>query len=95
MEKYLNWLQSNLLQMKMTVLVKLKPEHFKSTKMTSVLPLILTALLHADLINVGYLYQVMVTLHFLNDVANNAEPPQKSIITSKSLVWNVKQWVNW
>ena len=28
------------------------------------------------------LYQIMMTLHFLNDVANDAEPTQKSIITS-------------
>ena len=41
-------------------------------------PLILTELLQHDLINVSYLtacyiYQVMMTLHFLNDVANDAE----------------------
>ena len=51
------------------------------------------------LINVGYLtgmclYQVMMTLHFLNDVANGAESTQKSIITSLKLVCRVKQWVN-
>ena len=39
------------------------------------------------LINVVYLtacclYQVMMTLHFLNDVANDAESTQKSKITS-------------
>ena len=28
------------------------------------------------------LYQVMMTLHFLNDVANDAESTQQSIITS-------------
>ena len=28
------------------------------------------------------LYQVMVTVHFLNDVANDAESTQKSKITS-------------
>ena len=28
-----------------------------------------------------YLYQVMVTLHFLNDVANDAESTQKSKFT--------------
>ena len=45
--------------------------------------LILTALFQHDLINVSYLtacylYQVMMTLHFLNDVANDAESTQKS-----------------
>ena len=50
-------------------------------------PLILTELFQHDLINVSYLtacylYQVMMTLHFLNDVANDAESTQKSKITS-------------
>ena len=50
-------------------------------------PLILTALFQHDLINVSYLtacylYQVMMTLHFLYDVANDAESTQKSKITS-------------
>ena len=50
-------------------------------------PLILTELFQHDLINVSYLtacylYQVMMTLHFLNDVANDAESTQKSTITS-------------
>ena len=41
-------------------------------------PLILTELFQHNLINVFYLkacylYQVMMTLHFLNDVANDAE----------------------
>ena len=54
-------------------------------------PLILTELFQHDLINVSYLtacylYQVMMTLHFLNDVANDAESTQKSKITSLSLV---------
>ena len=45
-------------------------------------PLILTELFQHNLINVSYLtacdlYQVMMTLHFLNDVANNAESTQK------------------
>ena len=40
------------------------------------------------------LYPVMMTLHFLNDVANDAESTLKSKITSLSLVWRVKQWVN-
>ena len=45
-------------------------------------PLILTELFQHDLINVSYLtacylYQVMMTLHFLNDVANYAESTQK------------------
>ena len=33
-----------------------------------------------------YLYQVMMTLHFLNDVANDTESTQKSKILSSSLV---------
>ena len=45
-------------------------------------PLILTELFQHNLINVSYLtayylYQVMMTLHFLNDVANDAESTQK------------------
>ena len=40
-----------------------------------------------------YLYQVMMTLHFSNDAANDAESTQKSKITSLSLVLRVKQWV--
>ena len=45
-------------------------------------PLILTELFQHNLINVSYLtacylYQVMTTLHFLNDVANDAESTQK------------------
>ena len=44
--------------------------------------LILTELFQHNLINVSYLtacylYQVMMTLHFLNDVANDAESTQK------------------
>ena len=54
-------------------------------------PLILTELFQHNLINDSYLtacylYQVMVILHFLNDVANDAESTQKSKITSLSLV---------
>ena len=50
-------------------------------------PLILTELFQHYLINVSYftacyLYQVMMTLLFLNDVANDAESTQKSKITS-------------
>ena len=46
------------------------------------LPLILTELFQHNLINVSYptacyLYQVMMTLHFLNDVANDSESTQK------------------
>ena len=49
--------------------------------------LILTQLFQHNLINVSYLmacylYQVMMTLHFLNDVANDAESTQKSKSTS-------------
>ena len=44
-------------------------------------PLILTELFQHNLINVSYLtacylYRVMMTLHFLNDVANDAESKQ-------------------
>ena len=44
--------------------------------------LILTELFQHNLINVSYLtacylYQVMMTLHFLNDVANDAKSTQK------------------
>ena len=53
--------------------------------------LILTALFQHNLIDVSYLTacylnQVMMTLHFLYDVANDAESKQKLEITSKSLV---------
>ena len=45
-------------------------------------PIILTELFQHYLINVSYLtacylYQVMMTLHFLNDIANDAESTQK------------------
>ena len=45
-------------------------------------PVILTELFKQNLINVSYLtacylYQVMMTLHFLSDVANDAESTQK------------------
>ena len=45
-------------------------------------PLILTELFQNNLMNISYLtacylYQVMMTLHFLNDVANGAESTQK------------------
>ena len=48
--------------------------------------LILTELFQHNLINGSYLtacyrYQVMMTLHFLNDVANDAESTQTSEIT--------------
>ena len=51
-------------------------------------PLILTELIQHNLINVSYLtacylYQVMMTLHFLNDVVNDAESTQTSKITSQ------------
>ena len=50
-------------------------------------PLVLTELFQHNLINVScltacYLYQVMMTLHFLNDVANDTESTQKSKISS-------------
>ena len=45
-------------------------------------PLILTEVFQHNLIKVSYLtacyrYQVMMTLHFLNDVADDAESTQK------------------
>ena len=49
------------------------------------LHIILTALIHVDLINVAScmcFYQVIMTLHFLNDVINDVESTQKMIITS-------------
>ena len=53
-------------------------------------PLILTELFQHDLINVPYLtacylYQVMMTLHFLNDVAYDAESTQALKIRHDSL----------
>ena len=63
-------------------------------------PLTLTALFQHDLINVSYLtgcylYQVMMTLHFLYDVANGAESTQKikEYVIIASLK-SVQQWVN-
>ena len=45
------------------------------------LPLILTALSYIDLINIAYLtacvYQVIMTLHFLNDVVGDVESDPK------------------
>ena len=47
------------------------------------LPLILTALLPVACLSHGMCpYQVMMTLHFLNEVANDAESTQKSKIMS-------------
>ena len=64
-------------------------------------PLILTELFQHNLINVSYLtacylYQVMMTLHFLNDVANDAESTQKykKYVIIASLK-SFQQWVNW
>ena len=37
------------------------------------------------------LYQVIMTLHFLNDVVTDFESTRKSIITSKSLIWRVNK----
>ena len=56
-----------------------KYQHYKIIYQS---PLILTELFQHNLINVSYLtacylYQVMMTLHFLNDVANDAESTQK------------------
>ena len=64
-------------------------------------PLILTELFQHNLINVSYLtacylYQVMMTLHFLNDVANDAESAKikknKNVIVA--CLKSVQQWVN-
>ena len=51
------------------------------------LPIILIAFLHVGLINVAYLIACLLLGHndaalFLNNVANDAELTQKSIITS-------------
>ena len=49
--------------------------------------LILTTALDKQCLSHGmYLYQVMMTLHILNYVANDTESTQKSKITSYSLV---------
>ena len=60
--------------------------HFSCTGYFCQLPLILTALLtlpDKHCLSQGMcLYQVMMTLHFLNDGANNAKSTQKYIITS-------------
>ena len=37
------------------------------------------------------IYQVMMTLHYLNDIANDAKSTQKSIVTPYLLVWRVNQ----
>ena len=52
-------------------------------------PLILTELFQNNLINVSYLtacylYQVMMTLHFLNDVAYDAESTQNQKLRHNS-----------
>ena len=65
------------------------------------LPFILIALWHVDLINVAYLtactclYQVIKTLHFLNDIINDVELTQKSTIMSWSPVWKVNQLIEY
>ena len=56
--------------------------HVRSYMSFYQLPLILTALFQHNLINVSYLtasylYQVMMTFHFLNGIANDAESTQK------------------
>ena len=60
-----------------------RPELLDITSYQS--PLVLTELFQRNLINVSYLacylYQVMMTLHFLNDVANDAESTLKLKIT--------------
>ena len=60
-----------------------RPELLDITSYQS--PLVLTELFQHNLINVSYLecylYQVMMTLYFLNDVANDAESTLKLKIT--------------
>ena len=63
---------------------QIKIKHHKAVYQS---PLILTESFQHSLINVSYLtacylYQVMMTLHFLNDVAIDAESTQKQKITS-------------
>ena len=48
-------------------------------------PLIFTALLHVHLINAAYLYQVMMTLHFLNDAVNDIESNYVARLKSKPM----------
>ena len=64
-------------------------------------PLILTELFQHNLINISYLmacylYQVMMTLHFFNDAANDAvqiNTKIKNYVIIASLK-SVQQWVN-
>ena len=61
-------------------------------------PHILTELFQHNLINISYLtacylYRVMMTLRFLNDVANDAESTQKKHVIIASLK-SVQGWVN-
>ena len=62
-------------------------------------PLILTELFQHDLINASYLtacylYQVMMTLHILNDVAYDAESTQNKTYVIIASLKSVQQWVN-
>ena len=59
------------------------------------LPLMLTILLpdKHGLFHGMNLYQVMMTLHFLNEVANDAESTQKYVMIA-SLKSETVQWVN-
>ena len=66
--------------------LRLLPELLLDQDRSLSVTLILTELSQHNLINVSYLtacylYQVMMTLHFLNDVANDAESTQTSKIT--------------
>ena len=61
--------------------------HLKTAILNYQLPLVINCIVARCLINVVYLtacclYQVMMTLHFLNDVANDAELTYKSKMTS-------------
>ena len=56
-------------------------------------PLILTALLHFDLINVAYLTACAFIRSHLNDVVNAIESTRNAIMASLSLVWRVNQLV--
>ena len=61
-------------------------------------PLKVTELFQHDLIfsylTACYLYQVMMTLHFLNDVAYDAESTQNKNYVIIASLKSVQQWVN-
>ena len=76
--------QELTLQNKISYVFFINPTTVKGSIYTAVYqsPLILTELFQHNLINVSYLtacylYQVMMTLQFLNDVANDAKSAHK------------------